>query len=319
MIDHINRTPKRMKLLCLFASLTFFSCSSHRQLVKTVASQGDYCAPLAHTARSDTSNLRRNVDSVLSGPFRYKFSKHALLVANAAGMLPVLNELVEMKSGGNQRESEVYKKRLQIIGQIELMMAEVSSLEAELNCERNRCEQVISYLSKIQEEKIRKSTIYSILVSAATGIALVFIKDEDHDKVVGVTGGALAAAYGIRALLIKDKIEFVHEHNLLSDVWHERKYSKIYPQSIWFALNEKEFLDDYNNTINYYFRLSFSSMLEHYSKKHRSAIEGKLFGNSGLYTIDELQLRLNMLSLVSVGVGIITNDLKIFIQEVLHY
>ncbi len=192
------------------------SCASYQQAGITVASLGKYCAPLVQPVRADSANLKRNVNSVFSSPLRKKFSKYALLIANAAGVLPQLNELVAIKSGNHPDEGKLFQKRLEIIGRIELMITEVSSLQSELNCEQDRCRQVTSYLSKIQEKKIRRSTIYSVLAGAATGILVAFMKDDYTIKATAIAGGALAATYGIRALSVNKKIRFDQEHNLLT-------------------------------------------------------------------------------------------------------
>jgi len=248
-----------------------------------------------------------------------KHPQHIILIANACGVLPLLlnmYELEEQMLSDPSVKSEYSQKKLQIMARLNLVATEVASMETELSCERDRCQQVINYLSEKENLKIRRSTVASIVMGAITTIGTGLTSDQNQIKTIAIVGGTLTALLGLRTLFVRNEIEFTHKRNVLSDIWYKRNTSATYPLSIWYVLSEKYFTDDLQYPMTYHIQQRWQSQLETFSPAKTQKMEKLLFGEGGNYGIQELRIRENMLSLIQVGVSLTNHDLKLLMLEI---
>jgi len=310
--------PGYRSLIVSIFSLLGLSCSSYRQLGIEVASKGKYCSPRSEPNYDSSFIPRKNIGPVVSGALSAKFSERIILIANACGALTDLQELfdLEMKASDSEDYSLVIAQKKQEISQrVSLALSEVASLESEINCERDRCQQAINYLSEIEGEKVRRSTVASIIFGALTTVGTTLVSTDQQVRSVAFLGGILTAGLGLRTLFIKREIEFGHERNILTDIWNESETSKTYPASIWYVLNKREFTDSKEFSVNHYIRLRWKAQLDTYKESKRLAVEKLLFGSGANYGINELRIRESMLSLIQVGVSLTNHDLKLLLLE----
>ena len=303
--------------VCLLILLV--GCATYHQKGIEVASKGTYCDPRYEPTYDSTFAPKRNIESILQGPLSAKYPRHLLLIANASGVLHLLEEMDEiekqMKSSGELRDLYNLKKQ-QISIRLGLVATEVASMESEFSCERDRCQQVINYLLEKENRKIRRSTAASIVLGAFTTMGTEFGKDEQQMRAIAIVGGTITAVVGLRTLFVNDRIEFSHTRNVLTDIWSERSTTSTYPASIWYVLTEKSFTDEQKYPINYYIRQRWQSQIESYGPSKRARLEKLFFGEGGSYGIQELQVRENMLSLIQVGVSLTNHDLKLLMIEI---
>ncbi|MBI1769055.1 MAG: hypothetical protein HYR67_11840 [Bacteroidetes bacterium] len=309
-----------MKSIGIICTLLIFlmGCASYQQTGIEVASKGAYCDPRNEPVYDSTFVPKKNIDSILHSPLSSKYPQHLLLIANASGVLHLLQEMYEIEKQMrlNTGLTNLYlQKKLQVSARLSLVATEVASMESEFSCERDRCQQVINYLSEKENLKIRSSTAASIVMGALTTIGTGATSDEQRIKNIAIVGGTITAVLGLRTLFIKNRIEFSHARNVLADIWFKRMASTTYPASIWYVLTEKSFTDEQKYPINYYIRQRWQSQLESYSSSKELKLEKLFFGEGGRYGIQELRIRENMLSLIQVGVSLTNHDLKLLMVE----
>jgi len=296
-----------------------WGCASYHQKGIEVASKGTYCDPRYEPTYDSTFTPKKNIDSILHGPLSAKYPKHLLLIANACGVLDLLidmNEIEkEMKSSSELRDLYNLKKQ-QVSMRLNLVATEVASMESEFSCERDRCQQVINYLSEKENLKIRRSTAASIVLGALTTIGTEFGNGEQQMRTIAIIGGTATAVVGLRTLFVKDNIEFTHTRNVLTDIWLNHTTTSNYPASIWYVLTERSFTDEQKYPINYYIRQRWQSEIESYGASKREMHEKLFFGPGGSYGIQELRIRENMLSLIQVGVSLTNHELKLLMVEI---
>src|SRR5207253_2502255 len=107
---------------------------------------------------SDTSLTRR-------------FSQHDLLMANAMGILPLLRTLIRLQKAKSTQRSEQVEVKQKILNRLLLASTEISSLAAELDCEGERADQLATYLDQKDTRRIRRLTLLSVVIGAATTVA----------------------------------------------------------------------------------------------------------------------------------------------------
>ncbi len=306
------------KLYIIFLAFSLSACATYQQLGIEVASKGTYCSPRNESKYDSSLVPTKNIEGILAGPLSERYPQHLLLIANACGVLPHLRELSDLEKQQTSliNTSSLFQKKQLIAQRVSLVAAEVASLETELNCERDRCQQAINYLSQIEGQKIRRSTVASIVLGAATTIAVAFVSGDEQIREVAISGGVLGAAFGLRTLFVNREIEFLHERNILADIWYDKPTSKVYPASIWYVLTEKSFTETKEFPINHYLRLRFKAQLHSsYKVSKRLSLEKLLFEAGANYGINELRIRENMLSLIQVGVSLTNQDLKLLMLE----
>ncbi|AUD07386.1 hypothetical protein CWM47_19380 [Spirosoma pollinicola] len=245
------------------------------------------------------------IDSSLT----HRYTRHDLLLANAMGILPLLRELISLE-GSNQLNSrvDILTKYQQILNRIILTSTQISGLAAELDCESERAERIATYLDQRDAQRIRRLTILSVVLGAATTVATALIHADGTAKVVGIGGGVLGAGFGgLAATSSTHSVPFHHDRNLLADIWYQPKQSSVYPPMIWYFLNEKVFSNLGEHTISHNTRQRWQDYVINGTSADQQAL---YFGKGGNYEADDLHNRANMLNQLQSSVRSINQDLQ---------
>lgn len=299
-----------MKIAFLYLILLIYCLSSCTALKRSpvLKPSNNYCEP-ALTYAYDSSYRPQPVlltDTILTN----HFSRHDLLTANAAGILPLLEQLNRIPQNGDvNARIERLTKYQQIQNRLMLASTEIASLAAELACEVERAEQLAVYLDGRDQKRIRTLTLVSLILGAATTVATTALLHTDgSNKVVGIGGGVISASLGGAAAFSSDKsVTFLHRRNLLTDIWEESAQSTNYPPLVWYVLNEKLFSNSGQTTIRANIRQRWRS----YELADTSPQRQQLyFGAGGEYQAGDLHVRANMLDQLQASVRSINQDLQ---------
>ena len=295
--------------ICIY--VFFNSCSLSQKNIRV--SQASYCAP-PNPYRYDSTYLPLTDimpilkhDSLLT----YKYSYQDLLIANAAGTLLLLQDVIHLEQMKNT-DNLVYIlfKKQQIFNRLLLASTEVASLAAELDCESERSKQLGTYLDQINDDRVQRLTIISVITGAATAIGTSVIKNNKAQIAVGVSGSIISAAFGGLAAFSSHKaIIFKHKRNLLADIWFENKISTNYPPFIWYILNEKEFTNsrEYSSIHNLKERWFEQGLID--TTKNKKQLD-LYFGVGGKYNADDFHTRTSMLNQLKAEVRSVNQNLQ---------
>lgn len=169
----------------------------------------------------------------ISGTLSERFTHNTLNIANAIGILPLMERYVELKS---QKGDHTVANRLEILeikqamdNRVNTMSIEISAISSEMDCEEERTSQVANYLTGIQDKRESKLTKGAIVVGALGAILTGgIILNDRTSNILGVTSGVGEASLGLMMLFNKESIEFQHERNALKDVWYGTEVSTIF-------------------------------------------------------------------------------------------
>jgi len=305
---------KKLKLL-LQISLLFFisSCTSLKSNLHV--SQMSYCAPPSQYVYDSTYLPLADITPITKKDplLLKKYSYEDLLLANASGALFLLQDYVHMQQNKNpDDDSLVFQlvKKQQIFNRLLLASTEVASLAAELDCESERSKQLANSLDQINDTRIQRFTILSVVIGAATAVGTSVINNHAAQVAVGVGGSIVSAVFGgLAAISSRRSVVFKHEHNLLADVWYESKTSTLYPPFIWYVLNTKEFTNrKVNSTVLNLKNRWVNEGLIDTTKNTKTA--DLLFGVGGKYQADDLHTRTSMLNQLKAEVRSINQNLQ---------
>jgi hypothetical protein len=239
-----------------------------------------------------------NSDSIINAnkELRDKFSDQSILILNALDNLDEVHEIMELKKDTSlESQVKVLQLKSKINSKIAIALTELDAVAAEFDCEGERVAQIGNYVDNLNDSRNNKLILLSIVTGAAASVAGGIVKDNSWSNAIDIGGGVLGAGFGLATLNPKGKkVEFIHQRNLLRDVWNGKLQSPNFPPFIWYMYTEKKFSNKEQQSI-------ISSMKErwlHYQfdDDKKRADESVIFSDGGFYRSDDLHNRAAMLN-----------------------
>ncbi|PTT66818.1 MULTISPECIES: hypothetical protein [unclassified Chryseobacterium] len=291
-----------MKKIIYFAafSMLLTSCVSRknqaiRQNILTL--RDSYCkAPFKYNYGNKLPSY--NSDSIINAnkELKDKFSDQSILILNALDNLDEVHEIMELKKDTSlESQVKVLQLKSKINSKITIALTELDAVAAEFDCEGERVAQIGNYVDNLNDSRNNKLILLSIVTGAAASVAGGIVKDNSWSNTIDIGGGVLGAGFGLATLNPKGKkVEFIHQRNLLRDVWKGKLQSPNFPPFIWYMYTEKKFSNREQQSI-------ISSMKErwlHYQfdDDKKRADESVIFSDGGFYRSDDLHNRAAMLN-----------------------
>jgi len=289
------------KIFYLFAVLVLLvSCVSKKNQViqqNILTLKDSYCkAPFKYNYTNKLPSY--NSDSVLAAnkELRGMFSDQSILILNALENLDEVHKIIELKKDSSlTSQVKVLQLKSVINSKITISLTELDAVAAEFDCEGERVAQIGNYVDNLNSSRNNKLILYSIAAGAVASIAGGIVSDNAWSNTIDISGGVLGAGLGLATLNPKGKkVEFIHQRNLLRDIWREKLESPNFPPFIWYMYTEKKFSNKENHSI-------IQSMKErwlHYQFDDNKvkADQSVIFSDGGYYRADDLHNRAAMLN-----------------------
>ena len=304
----------------LFLLLLLAGCVVHPPSRLQVAA--GYCDPPLPYRYDATFAPEADFAAALTPRLLARYPRRNLLTANAVGILPQLNQLLNLETQARQHpgaaaEVAVLRQRQRIAAQLMLVSTTIASIAAELDCEGERADQVAGYLREQDNRRIQRLNVLSISIGAASGIGTTVIENKAGQYAFGIGGGLLAAGLGLLTLTGNHTAQFTHRRNLLTDVWAESRTSGVFPPSVWYMLSEPAFSNGGQTSIAHNTRQRW----QHYGQLAKPTspdgqrLAALLFGEGGTYDTDALEVRANMLNELQSAVRLLNQELQSLLLE----
>jgi hypothetical protein len=203
-----------------------------------------------------------------------------------------------------------------------LTLFEVSSLTAELVCERDRADQVADRMDEVDGALVKRLTLASIVIGGVAavisgGIGLAGGSDVANNAAT-LAGGVVASLFGGAALFAASQQEFTHERNLLGELWQEPPEASVFSPTIWrfFQKHRTDGTRTIRDEILHAWRQQ-GRLGEPGSsgEQERSAL---VFGRGGMYTSTDLRARASMLETLEAHVQLLSEELEVFLREIIQ-
>ncbi|SIT12677.1 hypothetical protein SAMN05421786_10665 [Chryseobacterium ureilyticum] len=289
---------KLFYLFIVFSLLT--SCVSKKnQLIQQniLTLKDSYCkAPFKYNYSNKVPSY--NSDSILAANKELKemFSDQSILILNALDNLDEVHEIIDLKKDSSlASQVKVLQLKTKINSKITIALTELDAVAAEFDCEGERVAQIGNYVDNLNSSRNNKLILYSIITGAAASIAGGIVGDQGWSNAIDIGGGVLGAGFGLATLNPKGKkVEFIHQRNLLRDIWREKLESPNFPPFIWYMYTEKKFSNREERSI-------IGNMKErwlHYQfdDDKGAADQSVIFSDGGFYRADDLHNRAAMLN-----------------------
>jgi hypothetical protein len=274
------------------------------------------CAP----PRPTLFNVQTDEQSLESQDVDLPLSEQSIEVAKVMNVLPLLSQFLALERAGNTHSIEFMELRQSLTDRLLLMVFEVSSITAELVCERDRADQVADRMDEVDASMVKRLTLVSIVISGIAAIVSGGIGlaggASDASDAAGLAGGLFAAGFGGMALFTTSKQEFRHERNLLNEVWEKPKPSSVFSPAIW------RFLQRHHKDRTVTAR---EEVIQAWRQQGRLGEPGTpeeqsrtalIFGPGGTYASTDLRARASMLETLEAHINLLSEELEAFLREI---
>ncbi|WDF46861.1 hypothetical protein PQ459_18440 [Chryseobacterium sp. KACC 21268] len=287
-------------VLSIVAISLLVSCVSNK--TKTLQNniltlRDSYCkAPLQYNYTQRLPSY--NSDSIISANSQLKdyFSDQSILILNALGSVDEVENIIDLKKNNSlEAQVKVLQLKTKINSKISISLTELDAVAAEFDCEGERVDQMANYLDNLNNNRNNKLILFSIITGAVTSVAGGIIKNDNAENIVSIGGGLLGAGLGLATFNPKGKkVEFIHERNLLKDIWEQKLQSHNFPPFIWYMYTEKKFTGNREHSIIQNMKQRWIQY--QFDNDEDAANKSVNFGTGGYYRASDLQNRASMLN-----------------------
>ncbi|SDF77573.1 hypothetical protein [Epilithonimonas hungarica] len=290
-----------MKNICLLLVFAFFSsCVSQKN--KTIQQniltlKDSYCkAPLQYNYSQKVPSYNSDSIIVANQKLKQYFSDQSILILNALESIDEAEKIIDLKKDSTLKSQlRVVQLKTKINSKISIALTELDAVAAEFDCEGERVAQMANYVDNMNSNRNNRLILFSIITGAVTSVAGGVIKDNGVENAVNIGGGLLGAGLGLATFNPKGKkVEFIHERNLLRDIWEQKLLSKNFPPFIWYMYTEKKFTGNREHSIIENMKQRWIQY--QFDSDEKSANQSVNFGNGGLYRSADLHNRASMLN-----------------------
>ena len=290
---------KNLSYLFLFVFLSACVSQHNKNIQENILSlKNSYCKAPYHY-NYDKKLPSYNSDSILetNKDLKHNFSDQSILILNALGTIDEVEKIVELKKDSSlESRVKVLELKNSINSKITIALTELDAVAAEFDCEGERVAQMANYVDNLNDNKNNKLIIYSIVAGAAASVASGIIKSDGWGSAVDISGGVLGAGLGFATLNPKGKkVEFVHERNLLRDVWNQKLESENFPPFVWYMYTEKKF-SNYTGGLSIIENIKKRWLQLNFDNNINVENQSVNFQNGGEYRADDLHNRTSMLN-----------------------
>ncbi len=280
--------------------LFFSSCVSQKN--KTIQQniltlKDSYCkAPLQYNYSQKIPSY--NSDSIINANQKLApyFSDQSILILNALESIDEAEKIIDLKKDSTLKSQlRVVQLKTKINSKISIALTELDAVAAEFDCEGERVAQMANYVDNMNSNRNNRLILFSIITGAVTSVAGGVIKNNGVENAVSIGGGLLGAGLGLATFNPKGKkVEFIHERNLLRDIWEQKLLSKNFPPFIWYMYTEKKFTGNREHSIIQNMKQRWIQY--QFDSDENTANQSVNFGSGGLYRSSDLHNRASMLN-----------------------
>jgi hypothetical protein len=254
-------------------------------------------------------------------------SWRALRTADVIEILPLLAEMAALenssKEGNEAAHDRIVDIRQEMMGRILLAMLEVSGTAAEVDCEMERARELMDRLQKAEGARVKQLTLTAIILGGVAAVVTggfgLAAGGAVASNVASIVGGTLGGSFGVAALYPETQQDYRSGHNLLREVWQGPSRSELFTRPVWRFFNEpmkeeagvRTFREELVSNWQQEGRLGTPGSMD---ARQRKAL---VFGDGGIYHIEDLQARVHMLGMLRTTINLMNEDLEQLIREVM--
>jgi hypothetical protein len=250
-------------------------------------------------------------------------SAQSLEVAKVMNAVPLVMKLMALERAGDIHSTAYMELRQSLNERLLLTLFEVSSITAELVCERDRADQVADRMDEVDATLVKRLTLASIVVGGLAavvsgGIGLVGGSDAANNAAT-LAGGVVSSLFGGTALFAASKQQFSHERNLLGELWQNPKESSAFSPAVWRFLQHSRTNAARNTREEIIHAWRQQGRLGEPGSSGEGERTALVFGRGGTYSSTDLRARASMLETLEAHVQLLSEELEVFLRELMQH
>ncbi|MFT2010476.1 hypothetical protein ACMA1I_17510 [Pontibacter sp. 13R65] len=307
----------RFSLRILILLLLTSCAGGHQVRLKSTLTQSNCNQQKAY--RLSSQDIPKPIhELVLDTSLTSRFSFNSLNVANAIGLVDLLNDFVKSKKQYQldptlANRFATMELTETINHRIDIASLEISAISSELDCEEERTDQIATYLRHKEDDSETKLTVGAIVVGATGAILSGLVLNKGNaSEYIGIGAGITEATLGILILTNKRKVELQHPRNVLRTIWEGQDEAGIFPPSVWYYLTYDNPAEPDMPPL----RQQIIEKWESFGQIDRRKTSSKkkqlqmYFDDGGKYSAEELRNRANMLDQLESHVNLMKQALR---------
>ncbi|MEO8328295.1 MAG: hypothetical protein ABI618_20815 [Nitrospirota bacterium] len=252
-------------------------------------------------------------------------SSKARQIAEIIGILELIRKTQALEAedrllqgGTNQR---LFELRHDLSDRMMTTFFQVSAVANQIDCEAIRANHVANTLTEVRDQRARRYEVTAIVGDALIGIvggAFTLAAKEIAAGVAEVVGGSFATGFGLASGLAGGEHEFRDPQNFLRELWEAPPAPTVFPAIVWRFLNwplleGAEYPTKRDELIAEWRDDGF--ITQPGTMDRRTTL---LFGKGGIYEIEDLRVRAQMLEELKTYVNVMVQQLHLLSQEILN-
>ncbi|MCW3467068.1 hypothetical protein [Chitinophaga nivalis] len=302
-------------ILLLVNSMACVTVHNKRHAAAVLTLQDSYCKPPG-TVVAASVPISGNADTILAAnnDLRSRFSVPGILMLHALGLTADIHRLLRLQADTDLASRvQVLEIKTHVNSQLLGAMADINATAAELDCEGERVDQVVSYIDSRNAARNNKLVVASIALGAAAAIAGALISNDDLNKGVAIGAGGIGAGLGLATLNPKGKkMAFYHHRNLLRAVW-TGKVDSCFSPFIGYMLTEKHFSN--SGTASLLQNLKKRWIAYQFEGDEQQGAQSVIFTDGGIYRSDDLHARAAMTNQLQAVIRAVSQQLHDLLLE----
>jgi hypothetical protein len=315
-------------LAWLLLGVSLVGCRVNRTRQTPIFTAEGYCyvSPPAAPLMDSLWMLQIDRDSAFSPAVQRRFSQRARSVAADIGIQAILTDWVRAEAQFKAQPTDANRSQLvmlrhDITDRILLATQELTTVLAELACERTRATELKNYLQQQTDKRVFRLTIMSVLAGAlstvVSGTLAIVGADDPYVEGVAMGGAVLSGYWALRASGGFEEADFSHRRNHLTDVREAPRTSRVYPPIVWHFLTRELEPDKQTQTVRETIleRWTELDVLNETATDEQRRQEVLLFGPGGRYKLSDISRRISLMDVLQLEVGSMYQELKQLQQE----
>jgi hypothetical protein len=330
---HCDGTMQNASLRCLpmilLGCLAAAGCASTpsppEPMVSLISDLESHCAPSSGPAVRASEQGAASAEAEDAEPPLplSSLSPRAWKMAKIIGIDRTLSHVPTLQTQAGRMEEgaalQLLTVRRQLSDRLLLALIEAGSIAAELDCERARAEELAVRLEETQNDIQHSRTVRAIVGEAGMQLAAGALLIAGLPATAGgaqIAGNVNALGHGLAALGGQQETTLMQERNLLRELWHGPEQPQFFPLSVWQFL--KQPVEDQADKTRRDAILSlWQGRLGMPGSETVARREELFFGQGGIYGVDELRHRADMLALLKAFVNLMNQELNLLFRETL--
>lgn len=233
----------RNRILILVLSIFFTqSCSNIRREIRLEPKLKD-CGGMASHFDEPPPTIEKVLEYISDPILNTRYSPKSIRIATAYGLTEDLRNHILMSAkylSYNQKQDELMKLEINIIKKINIILIDISSMEAEMSCSIDRLSELYDQMTDKELKIVKNYTRFAILISAAAAVidGLTVYDNFINQKII-IMGGLMVAMFDYLAYNADITIEYRPSSSILREIWHGTEKSENFSTGLWFLLTKK--------------------------------------------------------------------------------